>query len=240
MRKVFEIGGVVAAAVLIAFGIVAIVMGVNGHSTVNSTLKQEQITGTPDMTPAAIKSEVAAAKTAQTALFAKLHAAGVNMKPSPIATPSCSVADTQVANGTDARCFARYMRIHTFGATSGLTYSQMGRYIAKSGTPLKFTDGLGATSDPKYAAVDPKTQQPVNNGRRDIWVTYTALTTALNTSYMASQLALFGIVVGVALLLAGIGFGILAIGGALRNPQTVFSVFRKKQPTAERPTAVRA
>ena len=36
---------------------------------------------------------------------------------------------------------------------------------------------------------------------------------------MASQLALFGIVVGIALLLAGIGFGILAIGGALREPE---------------------
>ena len=53
---------------------------------------------------------------------------------------------------------------------------------------------------------DPKTQQPVDNGRRDIWVTYTALTTALNTSYMASQLALFSLVVGIALLLSGIGF----------------------------------
>ena len=54
MRKAFELGGVIAAAVLIAFGIAAIVMGFNGKSTVNSSLKQEQITGTPDMTPAAI------------------------------------------------------------------------------------------------------------------------------------------------------------------------------------------
>ncbi len=35
---------------------------------------------------------------------------------------------------------------------------------------------------------------------------------------MASRLALFGIVVGIALLLSGLGFAILAIGGALRNP----------------------
>jgi hypothetical protein len=41
-------------------------------------------------------------------------------------------------------------------------------------------------------------------------VTETALTTALNTSYMADKLGLFGIVVGVALLLSGIGFIILA------------------------------
>jgi len=217
MRKFFEIGGMVAGAVLIAFGIAAIVMGFNGRSTVNDSLKQEQITGTPDMTPAAIAGEVKTAQQAQSKLFAQLKAAGSKMTPSPITTPSCSVANQVVNTGSEARCFAKYMRIHTYGATSGLTYSQMGRYVAKPGTPLQYTDGLGATSDPKYAASDPKTQQPLNNGRRDIWVTYTALTTALNTSYFATQMALFGIVIGIALLLAGIGFEILAIGGALEN-----------------------
>ncbi len=220
MRKVFELGGVLAAAILVAFGITAIVMGFSGRSTVSDSLKQEQITGTPDMTPAAIAGEVKAAQTAQNELFAKLHQAGSKAAASPIETPSCSVAGKLVSNGPQARCFAQYMRIHTFGASSGLTYSQMGRYIAKPDAPFKYTDGLGATNDPKYALTDPKTQQPVNNGRRDIWVTYTALTTALNTSFMASKLALFGIVVGLALLLAGIGFGILALGGALESPQT--------------------
>jgi hypothetical protein len=240
MRKALEIGGVVAAVVLIAFGIGAIVMSFNGQSTINDSLKQEQITGTPDMTPTAIKGEVTAAKAAQTKLVSDLQAAGATIKPSPINTPSCSVAGKLVDTGSEARCFAKYMRIHTFGATSGLAYSQMGRYIAKPGTPIQYTDGLGATSDATKAMIDPKTQQPVANGRRDIWVTYTALTTALNTSFMASQLALFGLVVGIALLLSGFGFAILAIGGALRNPQTVFSVFRKKQPAAERPTAAHA
>ena len=219
MRKFFEIGGLIAAVVLIAFGIASIAMGFSGRSTVNTSLKQEQITGTPDMTPQAITREVAAAQKAQSQLFAKLRSAGAQVTPSPIETPSCSVAGKLVDTGSKARCFAQYMRIHTFGATSGLTYSQMGRYIAKPSTPLKFTDGLGATSDPKYAVLDPKTQQPTSNGRRDIWVTYTALTTALNSSYMASQLSLFGIVVGVALLLAGIGFAVLAIGGALRSTE---------------------
>jgi hypothetical protein len=36
-------------------------------------------------------------------------------------------------------------------------------------------------------------------------------------TYMAEQLSLFGMVVGVALLLSGIGFIILALGGALRR-----------------------
>src|SRR5689334_42970 len=124
MRKFFEIGGIVAGAVLIAFGIAAIVMSSHGTSTVNNSLKQEQITGTPDMTPTAIAGEVSGAKAAQSKLFSQLKASGSTMTPSPIETPSCSVAGKLVDTGSEARCFARYMRIHTFEATSGLTYSQ--------------------------------------------------------------------------------------------------------------------
>jgi hypothetical protein len=47
---------------------------------------------------------------------------------------------------------------------------------------------------------------------------------------MASQLGLFGIVVGIALLLSGFGFAILAIGGALRNPQTALAFLRRSDP----------
>ncbi len=75
----------------------------------------------------------------------------------------------------------------------------------------------------------------MDNGRRNIWVTETALTTALNTSYMAEQLSVFGIVVGVALLLSGFGFAILAIGGALRNPQTALGFVRRWQKSETRP-----
>ena len=123
------------------------------------------------------------------------------------------------------------MRIHALEATQGLTYAEMGRFMAKPGTPAKFTDGNGGTNDEQYALVDPKTQQPVDNGARNVWVTETALTTALNASYMADRLSLFGVVVGIALLLRGIGFGILAIGGALRNPETALSLRRKPKPT---------
>ena len=40
MKKVLEIGGFIAGAVLIVFGVAVIVLGVNGRSTVNSSLKQ--------------------------------------------------------------------------------------------------------------------------------------------------------------------------------------------------------
>jgi hypothetical protein len=59
MKKVLEIGGFIAGAILVVFGIVAIVLALNGQSTVNSSLKSEKITGSSDMTPAAIKQEVA-------------------------------------------------------------------------------------------------------------------------------------------------------------------------------------
>ena len=62
---------------------------------------------------------------------------------------------------------------------------------------------------------------------RAVWVSETALTTALNSAYAGEQMALFGIVVGIALLLSGIGFGILAIGGALRAPDTALTFLRK-------------
>ena len=217
MRKALEIGGVVAAAVLVAFGIAAIVMGVNGRSTVRDSLKLEQIVGSPDMTPSAI---TAAAKEAGLKEFV---------------VPTLAVAGKPINNGDRARAFAGYMRIHTLEASGGLTYAQMGRFVAKPDTPAKFTDGHGATSDEKYALVDSKTKQPVENGARNLWVTETALSTALNTSYMAGQLSLFGIVVGVALLLSGFGFAILAIGGALRNPETAFSFLHKKESSVGRP-----
>ena len=184
MKRVLEIGGFVAGGILIAFGIAVIVLALNGRSTVNDSLSQERITGTPDMTPANIKQEVAGQAWAKDFNF-----------------PTCSVAGKAVNNGTTARCFAQYMRIHALTATGGLTYSEMGRFATADGKPVGTNDATKAVQ---------QNGQPVSNSARDIWVTETALTTALNVSYMATQLALFSLVVGIALLLAGVGFIILA------------------------------
>jgi len=192
MRKTFEIGGLIAAVVLMGFGIGALVMSINGRNTVSHEISLQQITGTPDMTPAAIKGEAA-----------KAGLTNVDL-------PTCTVANQPVDSGSRARCFAQYMRIHTLEATGGLTYSQMPRFAT--------ADGKG-TNDATAALT--KNGQPVDNPVRDLWVTETALTTALDTSYLAQQIALFGIVVGVALLLSGIGFGVLALGGALRSREAM-------------------
>jgi len=244
MRRVLEIGGIVAAAVLIAFGIASIVIALNGRSTISDNLKTQQITGTSDMASnsAAIAGEVKAITASQDKLVKQFKAVGVTFTPSEVSVPGCSVAGDQVTSGSQARCFAQYMFIHAMGATNGLVYSQMGRYMAKPGTPFKYTDGEGALAPDaspaiaaKYTQVDPKTQQPVANDARNLWIDQVALSTALNTSYMADQISMFGIVVGVALLLAGLGFGLLAIGGALRSPQAMVS-FAGKTKAAEAAT----
>jgi hypothetical protein len=158
---------------------------------------QQQITGTPDMTPAAIKAE------------------GAKAGLQNVTYPTCSVAGEAVDTGSEARCFSQYMSIHALEATGGYVYAQMGQYEAKPDTPKSELAAGGGTSNTQYALTDPKTGQPVSNGARNVWVTQTALGTALNVSYMATQLSLFSLVVGVALLLAGVGFIVLAAGGAL-------------------------
>jgi uncharacterized membrane protein YidH (DUF202 family) len=185
-KRLFEFGGYFAALVLVAFGVAAIALGVNGRNEVRTDVKREFIVGSSDMNKTAIRAEAKQAK-----LPAEIVAD----------LPTCDVAGKAIDTGARAKCFASYMRIHTFEATGGKTYSQMGRYLAKDGKD---------TNDAAVAAKDPKTGQPVENGARNIWVTETALTNALNTSFFAEQVALFGIVVGVALLLVGVGLAILA------------------------------
>jgi hypothetical protein len=113
-------------------------------------------------------------------------------------------AGDQVETGEQARAFAKVMRMHTLERTGDLTYAEMGRFQSAA----KPDDPKG-TSDEALAAKDAN-GQPIANGAREIWVTETALTTALNVSYMAERLSIFGIVVGFALLLTGVGLVILA------------------------------
>ena len=181
--KLFNYGGVAAAVVLIAFGVTSIVMGVNGRDTVRSNLGNELIVGSPDMTPKAIAAEA--------------KAAGLK----DVTLPTKSVAGQSINTGAEARTFAQYMRIHALEATGGQTYAQMPRFAT--------ADGKG-TNDEKAALQ--KNGRPVDNAARTVWINETALSTALNTSYFAENVALFSIVMGVALLLTGIGFLVLTLG----------------------------
>jgi hypothetical protein len=177
MRKALEIGGIVAGAVMLLFGIAAIALAIDARSTVRDSIKQEQVFFSSADDPA-------------------------------VAKYAPDWAGEQVVTGDQARAFAQIMREHTLSGTEGLTYAQMGRFQA---TDPKGDDGLGGTNDEAKAVKDEATGQPVSNARRNIWVTETALSTALNMSYLAENLALFGLVVGIALLLTGIGLIILAV-----------------------------
>ena len=208
-RRILEYGGVAAGVVMIAIGVVSLVLAINGRSEVRSSLKQEAIVGSPDMTPDAIAAEA--------------KEAGL---PASIKLPTCNVADQAIDTGSEAKCFAQYMRIHALESTGGLTYAQMGRFQSAANP-----DDPAGTSDEAAAAKD-ENGQPISNGARNVWVTETALSTALNVSFLAENIAMFGVVVGIALLLAGIGFMILALGGALRRQQANADVRVAAGPTA--------
>jgi hypothetical protein len=129
----------------------------------------------------------------------------------------------QVKTGSQAHEFAGVMRKHTLEATEGQVYAEMGRFLDPQGNP---------TSDESKAAKDPKTGRPVANEARNIWVTETALTTALNTAYFGERVGVFGIVMGIALLLTGIGFLVLTLGGALQRAPAAAKEAAPKPATA--------
>jgi hypothetical protein len=183
-RKFLQYAGIAASVVLVAFGVGSLVIGINGRNTVRDNLALEQIVGSPDMTPAAIAT---AAKDA-------------GLK--GVALPTCSIAGKPIDTGSRAKCFASYMRVHALEATGGRTYSQMGQFLTAAGKE---------TSNKTLAAKDPKTGQPAPNAARNVWITETALSTALNTSYFAESVSLFAIIMGFALLLTGLGLLVLTV-----------------------------
>jgi hypothetical protein len=106
-----------------------------------------------------------------------------------------------IDTGAETKEFAKIIRAHVLEITGDRTYAEMGRFLTPSGDE---------TNDEAEAASDAQ-GNPMPNTTRDLWVTATSLTTALNTSFPAERIALFSIVMGVALLLTGVGFLVLTI-----------------------------
>jgi len=143
-----------------------------------------------------------------------------------VGTPDMKkVANEKIDTGQEARDFAAGMRVHALEASGGQTYAEMPRFLDENGKP---------TADEKAAAVDPKSGQPVSNPARDVWVTETALATALNTSYFAENVANFAIVMGFALLLAGLGFLVLTLRLPWRREKETASGAPAAQPALAR------
>lgn len=113
-------------------------------------------------------------------------------------------AGEPVDTGRKALAQAEIMREHTLSNTGGLTYAEMGRYQSAEDP----SDPRG-TNDEAAAAKD-ENGEPISNGARNLWVTETALATALDMGFMSEMLSIFSVVVGIALLLTGIGLVVLA------------------------------
>jgi hypothetical protein len=192
-ERILRWGGVASGAILILFGIAVIIMSLLGRGIVNDELSQQKIVGTPDMSPAGIQKEIDAAKL-------------------DVSAPDCDVAGKPIDSGPRARCFSEYMHIHALLGSGGFVYAEMGQYLAKPSTPADQLTPDGATNNTEFAKTDPATGKPAANTSRNIWVTETALATGLDVAYMSSLLVLFSLIVGIALLLAGGGLLVFALG----------------------------
>jgi putative Mn2+ efflux pump MntP len=191
-RKLLWWGGVAAGALLVILGAFWIYAGVNARGEVHDTITQEQIVGSPDMSP--------------TAILAGIKEAGLEGK---VSIPDCSVADQTVTSGDQARCFAEYMRVHALESTGGRTYSEMGRFLDANGKEV-FTEEEAATG---------ANGRPVSNPARDLWVSQRALATGLELAYVGEQVSLFSIATGVVFVIIGVGFLVMVLaGGILGNP----------------------
>jgi hypothetical protein len=142
-RKVFEYGGILAGVVLIAFGIGALLMSFDARGTTRDEIKREQIVGSEDMSPSAIQ--------------AGIDEAGLT----GVSAPSCDVAGEPIDTGSEARCFAQYLRIHALESSGGLTYAEMGRFVAADDP-----ESPAGTSDAEAALVDEE-GNPVPNTSRN-------------------------------------------------------------------------
>ena len=111
--------------------------------------------------------------------------------------------------GTRGEYLLESVRRCTKFVVRGIVTNQ--EFINKVFDEFATADGKG-TDTPSAALKDPKTGQPQSNPARQVWISETALGTALNTSYFAASVGLFAIVMGVALLLTGVGFLVLASG----------------------------
>lgn len=177
---------------LVVLGAFWIYAGVNARDEVHDTITQEQIVGSPDMSP--------------TTILPGIKEAGLSGK---VTIPDCSVADAPVTNGDEARCFAEYMRVHALESTGGRAYSEMGRFLNAQGKEV-FTEEEAATG---------ANGRPVSNPARDLWVSQRALATGLELAYVGEQVSLFSIATGIVFVVIGIGFLVMVLaGGILGNP----------------------
>ncbi len=183
MTRPFRLAGIIAGLVLVGFGVGAIVIGLHGRSEVNADIQREHIVGSDDMNPALI------------AVAAK--EAGLTSRCRPATSPARRSRTAPTPSASRATCASTRSRARAARPT---------RRCRSTRRPTE------AARRHRRGAQGPQSGQPQSNPARETWISATALTTALNTSYFASSVATFAIVMGIALLLTGIGFIVLCAG----------------------------
>jgi len=119
--------------------------------------------------------------------------------------PDASIPGVQVDSVRTARSMANIIDHHSREAASGLTYSEMGRFMAANGDPA-------GTSD-ETAALMGADGKPVANALRNTAFQASALRTSLYTSVMAFEIS--NLVIGLGLMILVLGFAVGGLGVAL-------------------------
>ncbi len=128
-----------------------------------------------------------------------------------VTPPDASIPNTQVTDVATARSMAEIIEEHARSSTGGLTFAEMGRFMAADGDPA-------GTSNPDEALIGDD-GQPVPNALRNVAFQASALQTSLYTSIMAFEVATLVIGLGLMIVVLGLAVGGLGVAlGALAIP----------------------
>ena len=123
-----------------------------------------------------------------------------------ITTPEdASIPNARVDDVATARSMADIIDVHARESADGLTYAELGRFMAANGD-------VAGTSNEADALLD-DTGKPVPNGLRNSAFQASALRTSLYTSVMAFEVS--NLVLGIGVLLLVLGIAVSGVGIAL-------------------------
>ena len=139
------------------------------------------------------------------------------------------MAGKPIDSGSRARCFAQYMNIHALEATGGFVYSQMGQYEAKPDAPkselargrrherpaVRGHRPQDRPAGPERAGTSGSPRRPCDRAEHELH---------------GDAASLFSLVVGVALILAGVGFLVLALGALAPSGQAATTALKEVTP----------
>ena len=123
-----------------------------------------------------------------------------------ITTPDdASIPGVLVDDAASAESMADIIAVHADESTGGLTYAELGRFMAVDGDPA-------GTSDESQALLDDN-GRPVPNAARNTAFQASALRTSLYTSVMAFNVA--DLVIGIGVMIVVLGIAVGGVGVAL-------------------------